>query len=703
MNIQLYLNDQLADVSEDSPIALTFQINDLSEVKNQQGNTSNQFKLPLTQNNRVILGYADDIGITDTLSAPQIPYTQLSARVIQNGIEILPNAIAEVNEIDDDTASITILSGNVDFFDALGGQISDMGDSTSRWTNYGTNLPWKPFDHTWNLQNAVNSQTHTEQDGWIYPIVDYGLLSLTDFSQVDVRNQRPGFFIKKAVDLLVQSTAYTATGSLLADPLYPLLIAQFSNGSFDHGTDYQNQPDVKGILVTNLTSQTQQHPAGNTGNAQYPNQGTIYFDNIIYDPSSFFKNNSYVPNEIISVEATLTIPQFYFHGHPNAGDGSNVNINIQLLDSNANVNLSSFNFNFDNGYDTKTGSGSSLRWGKTFSNTKISISTDLSPATFEGLQVTFEFLGLTDSYFILYPGASFQVTPQNQGVKFGQTVQCERILPDMSQIDFLKDTFQRFGIMCQTDVYNKTINFASLKDIINNIPIALDWTLKCIDQGKQINYKLGSYAQVNYMEYQTDPNILPLKFGWDQLTINDQTLSSIPTDLIISKFGPSLNRPYIGGTIAQIAMIDPASSSTDFTVSVAPRLLVDQKIDLRDYNNATINFTDGTNTIPVNDIISVPYFYKPDGQYNLCWCDMSSSIIGKPLPGLKTKYYSDLQKILQNTKILVRYFLLTPRDIAELDLLVPIYLQQHNAYFYINKIDSWRKGQPCKVELVRIG
>ncbi len=117
----------------------------------------------------------------------------------------------------------------------------------------------------------------------------------------------------------------------------------------------------------------------------------------------------------------------------------------------------------------------------------------------------------------------------------------------------------------------------------------------------------------------------------------------------------------------------------------------------------TINFTDGTNTIPVNDIISVPYFYKPDGQYNLCWCDMSSSTIGKPLPGLKTKYYSDLQKILQNTKILVRYFLLTPRDIAELDLLVPIYLQQHNAYFYINKIDSWRKGQPCKVELVRIG
>ncbi len=273
----------------------------------------------------------------------------------------------------------------------------------------------------------------------------------------------------------------------------------------------------------------------------------------------------------------------------------------------------------------------------------------------------------------------------------------------MSQKDFLKDIFQRFGIICQTDIYNKTINFSSLRDIIGNIPIANDWTAKCIDQGQQINYKLGNYAQVNYMEYQTDPNILPLKFGWDQININDQTLSAVPNDMIVSKFGPSLNRPYTGGTIAQITMIDATSDSTAFTIGVAPRILVDQKIDLRDYGNKTINFTDGTTTVPVNGIISTPYFYKPDGDYNLCWCDMDGNTPGQKLPGLKSKYYTELQKILQNTKVLVRYFLLTPRDIAELNLLIPIYLQQHNAYFYINKIDSWIKGQPVKVELVKLG
>jgi hypothetical protein len=700
-SIQLYLNDKPVDLSDDSPIALTFQINDLAEVKNQQGNTSNQFKLPLTQNNRTVLGFADDISIQT-----QTPYTTLQARIIQNGIEILPNAIAEINEVDDNTASITILSGNVDFFDALGGQIADMGDSTSQWSNYGANLPWKPFDHRWNLENVANSQKHTEQDGWIYPVVDYGMIDPVDFTQpIDVRNQRPGFFIKKAIDLMIQSTGYTAKGSLLANPLYPLLIAQFSNGSFDHGLDYQNQPNEKGIIVTKSLQQSAQFIQNDPVNQT---KGIITFDNVESDPSLFFKNNTYTPNEVISVEATLAIPSIYFYGHISSGSSeSSLSIYITLLDSNANVNLAQLDIDFSNGYTRSQGtSGSNLFGYTTLTNQKLSFSTDLSPTTFEGLQVTYEFKGLSHSSFTIYAGASFQVTPQNQGVKFGQVVQCERILPDMSQKDFLKDTFQRFGIICQTDVYSKTITFSSLKDIVGNIPIAKDWTNKCIDQGKQINYQLGNYAQVNSMEYQTDANLLPLKFGWDQLIINDQTLSAVPSDLIVSKFGPSFNRPYIGGTIAQIIMIDdtsaPATGPADFTISVAPRLLVDQKLHLN--GDKTVTFIDGTSTpIPINDVISVPYFYKPDGDYNLCWCDMDSSIPNKKLPGLKTKYYTDLQKILQNTKVIVRYFSLSPRNIVELDLLVPIYLAQHNAYFYINKIDSWRKGQPCKIELVKLG
>jgi len=697
--IQLFLNDKPVDLSDDSPIALTFQINNLGDVQNQQGNTSNQFKIPLTQNNRAILGYADDISYQNPALPVQVPYTQLSAKVIQNGIEILPNAIAEINEIDDDTASITILSGNVDFFDALGGQIADMGDSTSQWSNYGSNLVWKQFDHTWDLANVANSQQHTEKDGWIYPVVDYGLIDLYDFTQpIDARNQRPGFFIKKAIDLLVQSTGYTATGSLLADPLYPLLIAQFSNGSFEHGIDTQNVTNQIAALELgqdlNVSHPTAENPPNGKGNIGW----SIINSN--WD-SQFAIGHGFTASARETVLITVTIPHMYFEGQV-AGSASSVDIIIWLITpGEPDIALTQFSFDFSNGYTREgTTKGSGLRGYTNIDHSIISCTTEL--AIGQNIFIGYEFQGATPASFTLSSGATWTVAAQNETVQFGQMVQCERILPDISQKDFLKDTLQRFGIICQTDVYSKTITFASIKDIVNNIPIANDWTAKCINQGKQVNYQLGSYAQVNSMEYQTDPNILPLKLGWDQLIINDQTLSAVPNDLIVSKFGPSLNRPYYGGTITQIKTIDPTSDTNNFTIGVQPRLLVDQKLDLIALKKSVTFIDGGGSPIVINDVISTPYFYKPDGTYNLCWCDMPGTGT-VPLPGLKTKYYSDFQKILQNTKILIRYFLLTPRDIASLNLLIPIYLQQHNAYFYINKIDSWIKGQPTKVELVRLG
>ncbi|WP_374951011.1 hypothetical protein, partial [Mucilaginibacter sp.] len=167
---QLFINDQLADLADDSPIALTFQINNLAEVKNQQGNTSNQFKLPLTQHNRALLGFPDDIAVTSNL-----PYTQYPVKVVQDGMEIIPCGTGELSSIEQDVANFTILSGNVDFFDNIDGKLYEMGDQLTQW---GKAQPWLPYQHQWTLQNVVASQTYT--DGWIWPIVDYGKIPPDD-------------------------------------------------------------------------------------------------------------------------------------------------------------------------------------------------------------------------------------------------------------------------------------------------------------------------------------------------------------------------------------------------------------------------------------------------------------------------------------------------------------------------------------------
>ena len=81
------------------------------------------------------------------------------------------------------------------------------------------------------------------------PSLITGYINGNDFtSPIDVHNLRPGFFIKTAIDLLLQSAGYKGKGSLLDDPLYPLLICQFSNSSWEHGTDYQNQVGFEGYV-----------------------------------------------------------------------------------------------------------------------------------------------------------------------------------------------------------------------------------------------------------------------------------------------------------------------------------------------------------------------------------------------------------------------------------------------------------------------
>ena len=227
--------------------------------------------------------------------------------------------------------------------------------------------------------------------------------------------------------------------------------------------------------------------------------------------------------------------------------------------------------------------------------------------------------------------------------------------------------------------------------------MAKNWSSKCLNQGKQVSFQLGNYAQVNYMKYQDDSAVLPSKFGWSQINIADQTLPP-NADLFVSPFAATLNRPYYGGTIAQILMIDNTSADDIFSTGVSPRILIDQKLNLAALGK-TITFTDGNgNNLVINDIISTPYFYKPDAPEPQAGYGPASLLFDD----LRKKYYTELEKILRRTKKVVRYIMLTPRDILELDLLIPVYIQQDGAYYYINKIDAWRKGQPTKVELIKL-
>ncbi|WP_295772860.1 hypothetical protein [uncultured Mucilaginibacter sp.] len=671
--LQLFLNDILVDLTDDSPIALTFQINNLAEVKNQQGNTSNQFKIPLTQHNRKILGFADDIAFSTNA-----PYRQFTAKIVQDGMEIIPYGLAELNNVENNTAAITVLSGNVDFFDAIDGKIYETGDPKSIWYNSG----WEQYLHNWTLQNVVRSQNHTY--GWIWPIVDYGMLpkQFDGTPEIDVRYLRPGFFLKSFIELMVQRTGYTINPDsfLLKQPLYDKLIVQFANDNFEHGISYDSSKSSN-LSLEAVSTRDQSYVHGQIGANE-----DFFFSNVIKGQNVFAGGKAYVALTDVEVDVSL---QYNLRYQSKKTKGL-VTISVKKYSTKGGAPEVIVSKPYDSNGAVLQMNGYTFSYVKNYNNEVLNVSTKLT--TGESLRVWWDIEQdvKKDTSFVMLSGARFLVTEKPGNMLYGHQVQCERIFPDIGQKDLLKDTLQRFGIICQTDANRRMITLASFRDIVNNISCAVDWTNKCLDQGKNITFQLGNYAQNNYLKNKEDDNIPPGTAD-SVIVVNDKTLPATGT-LFESQFAPTLNRPYIGGNTAQILKIDKSNDadSVDFSISTQPRLLIHNMVALT--SNQRVKFVDGTGAEQFeNTAICTPYFDKAGGEYSLHF------------ENLRKQFYPELEKILYETKKVVRYFLLTPRDILELNLLIPIYLQQDGTYYYINKIDSWRKGQSTKVELIKLG
>ena len=87
----LYIDGQLVDLGYDTKITLNIKSNLLTDVSKITSNNSYTIKLPLTARNRSIIGNVE-------LPTCESDYARKKhrARYFRNGIEIIPNGIAEI-------------------------------------------------------------------------------------------------------------------------------------------------------------------------------------------------------------------------------------------------------------------------------------------------------------------------------------------------------------------------------------------------------------------------------------------------------------------------------------------------------------------------------------------------------------------------------------------------------------------------------
>lgn len=211
MQQELYISDELADLSDEQPIALNLQVNDLADLQDRQSTYSQTIKLPKTATNKRLLGYSD----SDAFTQDQ-PYQKPVAKYVVDGSEVVPYGSIIQQTVSDFfecllTCGLTGINDLLSITDIDSNGIPEIRDATLLDLDYSDIAN---FDAT--LANVVASQSGT---GVLWPVIDYGG-TLDNSSVIPVSYLRPGIYIYQIINRIQKFLGYTFMGSILSDSQY---------------------------------------------------------------------------------------------------------------------------------------------------------------------------------------------------------------------------------------------------------------------------------------------------------------------------------------------------------------------------------------------------------------------------------------------------------------------------------------------------
>lgn len=635
---ELYINDILCDLSEkDNPIALTYEVNDIAELKDRQAYRTNNFKIPLTQNNRRACGFPD----TGSIIGLQ-PYRKNTCKIVQDGIEVLPKGIAIINQTSGEI-SVQCLSGLIGFFDLI--------DSKSI-----RDLDMTEFEHDWTLATVVDSQLNDE--GFIYPIIEYGSLSETD-RIVNVRQLRPATFRHTIIEKIISEAGYTASGVIFSDQRYLRSLHPFSLDKFEHGKSFV---DASNTFSASARSQTNQEFSNDD------RDGVVVFsDDTATDPGNNWSGTEYIAPDIVSVKVKLNY-DLRVRDQYKGGSTPDITIRIQKFVSSwvtvvETTHPAVGEFEDYDYMDQVLETNIDLLAGQ-----KIRVAWHSGPDT-------------NRIYGVWYAGSQIAITYQAAEVVFGQSIQLEATLPKISQKDYFKDFLQNFGLIAIPDNYKKHLLLINMQEVYENKYRALDWTDKFTDRRPEIDYSFGSYGINNYGVYKDDDSV-PDGTGDGVLVFDNLTLKQ-NVDLFTSQFAASISVNRLNGVvIARILKIEDPAKSLNFTLKTEPRILMDDKV------NIGITFTDDTTEV-LESTVSIPYFQQP-GKLGIGYQDYFDN------------HYPEMLRMLYRPFVQDRWILLKARDLQNLNFTLPIFDRKDSAYYYNNGIKEWISGEECKISLIKM-
>jgi hypothetical protein len=678
MGLDIYINSNNGwnrlTLSGVSRVAFTFQVNNIAELKDRQSSFSNQFKIAHSKENDFALEYSAEPQTTGGAQFKKLP-----CQVILDGSQIIPEGFAIIESHEGGEHALTLYAGIINLFEGLEGKkINELREYSDR--------------HYWDGGAARGSLTFP--GNFKYLIVDYG--ETITGPDIDPALLLPWINRSAIFNKIISSTGFTLNGKPLTMPelLDSYLLAWKKEHPSELFEAIARVDDVDSWTVLNSFIPV-------VGYA--PLYKNIVTDGwaptapqlIAVDPIPF---STFAPLDITNfttfrARATGTyLIELDVEMRMDLGLTANIlpgaTIGLRkkpaasgyFFDQTVGVEF----FNVDN-------------WDGTISPLLVY---GQFPAGSEKLHKFSLKVPLQTGDVLLLCG---NLHPANSGggalpILFGNKTEFRVIditdapvvpddyvdpwamLPDITQKDFIKAIANEMAMTFDVDLMAKACRVYSFGEVVEQMPNAKDWSDKVVNitETRQ-EFHANTYARENFFKYKTETGQSET-LGRSSFVIPDETLEETK-DVLTLPWAPVEMVKKVGQLIPFVKLWD--ADGLEFNDPSELYVLLAQQ-----ETTAEALLIDG---IPLPAQIPMAWFYIYEKAANLGWV------------ALLLKFYPELIASLQNYLKLTVPLSLESTDVTQINYILPIYLKQFSAYFYLNKINQYKDElTPAKTELIRL-
>lgn len=630
------------DIGNEKP-ALTLQNNDLAELKDRQAEYSQEFVLPLTGRNLRALGQLDLLD-----STTDAPYRFFECRLFAGENQLAgKGAVLSVNGVSRDGIECQVLGAAIGLFDTLNeAPMSDITEPSITWSAGGMFSPSGDpgiFDTVPITGGIVAFASFFR--GKEYPV-----------NSIGSRYALPFIYAQWIVEAIFESHGFSWVhnlGEYAGSERFalPVVDAQADEDSF---ADFDAQGELTAYPTLSTAPRYLIPVIASSGSGMLTVVG-----------SNNSLEEAYV-QYLSSVEATLDLRVRV--DWPNLAVDDRVNRTLSVVYNGEEL----VGYNYELGPDA-------------FQET-------IQIKVLPGVPVVISLLYMAIAWGVNENlVADFEVEVTNfvsEKVPYGGKIHLPRNLGFDSQGDLVKAFIQAHGLFVHVDRPSSTVYTYTAKKIYDNKPYAVDWTSKLTKGGAKIAFDLG-YARENTvsMKENSEDGVE------DEATfeVADATLTAKKT-LFELPFEAGYNWSR-ESRIAGVQVTDVVANIPVFTKGEDEDASEQDRLDSSELSTGSPHLVRIGESNRLVNLGEYPYTDKVG-------CKVASHVTAQEL--LDTFYGEMISGMLSGSKVLTAEFNLSALDIERFDPFTPVYLKQHGAFFYVNKISNFISGQLTTVELIKL-